>query len=910
MIGVNFTSSRIIIFIGYALILPCNTLLVIIFWDTFNRIFSLRKVKQLVSGIDSGQAISSIISYFSIPFIIYFLPSSTYILILSVLSLLGYTYELIYIQNNFEYIEVEKKNQENTNTIPQIAKGNFKKYLNILSIFIILSLFAASFVEYSFLIVITDQFPSEKNLTNFLSFLGGMIVISSFLIQVFLNDLILDNFGLRISLLIVPVIIFVVSIVSIVIEFTLPQDSRLLLFLFIFLSMNHLLVSSLRDALEYPSIKYYFFVLPISIRFTEQNRIDGVVRLTGLAVAGLFMFFLNQFEGLTIVHNSYALVVIAIIWAFVNHKLFIQYQEKLKEGLLLALNRPYKTDHLHQIYIYFLKTVKVQDYLLNIFKNFSYTLLKDTIDDALNFILKDKEIKIQDLQNKTIENLIYSSNRYLRLKSLEKIKKKPNPENLKYLSRLFTDIDPYVKKKVFIVAAELDYEPTLAILAEYFDKTFYTNVVFEAFAIFKNKAIPFLDRIFNTSNDQVILKNIVKLMGYIGTKEAIFWLNEKSNYPNKDVNNKVVSELAILDQKVSVNQKVWAKNKVRNKITDLLWTIYMLSLIEKKKDYEQLAQTVYYESRLHLEQIFNLLKIVYGSQSIDLVKQNYLLNTPDTVSYALELLNIIVENDLKITLLPALDDMSNKDKIRRVATRYGIALFELEKSDNFWRFIFGINHSPITHWIKILALECYLMENLTLPISNSVLGLIQHPKYSIAETAAWVILTIDKPTQDSILSTLPKARQNYLRYRFNLKQRWSFGIPILKIEQVRWLEQLLLFRGFQPYLLLNIAEISKLNHYPNQHILFEQIFHEEYIFILVEGKIKATREDGTDYIIQENNQLLFDIEADKYPQNLVTLEDTWIYEIEKSRLYLLFKHYPDIFDLFLNNLQTFIHTDA
>ena len=148
------------------------------------------------------------IAFFSIPILTTYLIDQTYdLLFVSAIASLGVFIFTLLLAINY-----------NLNRATKVLKGEevqkvsffslFKdKYLRLLSVFLIFSMGAAVFVDYTFLSATETMYPEEKDLSNFLSFFSGTVIVLSFLIQSFINDIIIGKFGLRVALMTMPLIL-------------------------------------------------------------------------------------------------------------------------------------------------------------------------------------------------------------------------------------------------------------------------------------------------------------------------------------------------------------------------------------------------------------------------------------------------------------------------------------------------------------------------------------------------------------------------------------------------------------------------------------------------------------------------------------------------------------------------------
>ncbi|MEQ9050609.1 MAG: hypothetical protein RLP11_09875, partial [Marinoscillum sp.] len=177
---------QILPFIMFVMIGPITAITLLGFWGIFGRVFDLRASKRIIGGIDTGALTATIIAFFSIPFItqLPFIDSTYDLLFVSAIASFGVLFFTIWIIRDF-----------NVNKATKVEKGDVKPvevnffdlikdpYLRLLSLFLIFSMGASVFVDYTFYSATEIMYPDEQELTNFLSFFSGTVMIMSFLIQ-------------------------------------------------------------------------------------------------------------------------------------------------------------------------------------------------------------------------------------------------------------------------------------------------------------------------------------------------------------------------------------------------------------------------------------------------------------------------------------------------------------------------------------------------------------------------------------------------------------------------------------------------------------------------------------------------------------------------------------------------------
>ncbi len=121
-------------------------------------------------------------------------------------------------------------------------------------------------------------------------------------------------------------------------------------------------------------------------------------------------------------------------------------------------------------------------------------------------------------------------------------------------------------------------------------------------------------------------------------------------------------------------------------------------------------------------------------------------------------------------------------------------------------------------------------------------------------------------------------------------------------------------RGIPPFeflsdeVLNSIAEKTSLEHYSKgTHILFQNGFPSEFLYIIKKGGVKVYRKaDGEDIIIDYRSEgetfgFLSLISGDKSRANVVAIDDTICYLIPKDTIRSLINQYPEARDFFLKS---------
>ena len=174
----------------------------------------------------------------------------------------------------------------------------------------------------------------------------------SLIMQTFVNDKIISNYGIKVSLYILPVIVGLFSIGALVTGIFFGHDIALtpntFIFFFLFMALTRLFNAMLRDSLENPVYKLLFIPLDSRLRFGIQAKVEGVVNESGRFVAGIsiFLFVLIPFFSLLWI----PVIILLLVGAYfvLGGKLYNGYRNKVREKLELTW-RPLTTVHVSTV---------------------------------------------------------------------------------------------------------------------------------------------------------------------------------------------------------------------------------------------------------------------------------------------------------------------------------------------------------------------------------------------------------------------------------------------------------------------------------------------------------------------------------------------------------------------------------
>ncbi len=783
------------------------------FWGIFGRVFNLKQQKRIIGGIDTGQLFATMVAFFSIPVItrLPFFDDTYDLLFVSSVASLGVFVFTILLTTNFNLdkatktLSSEPKKKEDKVSYLDLFKN---KYLRLLSVFLIFSMGASVFANFTFISSLEVWFKlddktllpaemdvQEQQLSDFLSFFNAAIIILSFFIQSFINDFIIGKFGLKIALMTMPFILVIFTLGAIVSGHLFTYDIRTeeYILFFLFTASAKLFTDSLKDALENPAFKLFFLPIEIQKRFDIQTRVEGVVNEFAKLTAGAMQLGLGLLAFFELIHYSYFILAMAAMVVWLSSRLFVQYKQTLKETLQkqrTALKDTGKKNE-ESIINVLKQDVKSRDadlalHSLKIFEKlepieFEYVLL-DMLNsrnagirehaykklgeylcfDALEIIEREAETEGDEgalaaakatlkllreaqefqLTEVNIRKLVRSTEATDRAKGARLLIKASEDKHIAYLVELLRDINPMVRTAAMTTAGKVRRPELWTILVENLHLATYSNVAMSALTAAGDATFHTIDSSFYKTGQYLpTMQRIVQLMGRIGGRQAVDLLWKKIDFPDKKIVSELLLSLSYLGFTAKEFQASRIKLMVEAEIGDVAWNIKVLEEIPRHSQYDTMIRAAFAEEdKTNFSNIFMLLGMMYDAQNVLLVKENLEIGTTESVSFAVEMLDVFVGEELKPKLFPILDDLKIEDRLAKLRNHYPPEDFE--SYEDLLLQIVNRDYNRVNRYTKTLAL--YRLSEVSKDVSMDLIANLFNPDPLILQTAAYAIYKIDK----------------------------------------------------------------------------------------------------------------------------------------------------------------------
>lgn len=933
-------------FVLFVLIGPITSITLLGFWGVFGRVFDLKQSKRIIGGIDTGQLTATMVAFFSIPAMteLGLIDKTNDLLYISAGAAFGILFFTIWIIKGFNIdsaTKIRKKDKVKPVKFIDLIKN---RYLRLLSLFLIFSMGSAVFTDYVFLSATETMYPDEDELRNFLSFFNGTIMVVSFLIQSFINDIVIGKYGLKVSLMVMPFVLAIFTLGAIISGHIFVYDIKTeeYLFFFIFTGMGKLFTASLKDALENPAFKLFFLPFDLKIRFDIQSKIEGVVNEVAVLVAGAMQIGLGLLTFFKLIHYTYFIMALAFVIIYYAGKLFSEYKNALKSTLRdqksklkgqgtrnehntinvikselrnrdpkRIMNALKLMERIEPIMLDFslLDFIRSEHKELRIYayKRLGQLRSFNTLEILDREVRKEKDPEVKEVAAAAIEvlheiddfrltetgvkKLVRSTDIKNRIYATKALVKLDEDKYVPFLAELMRDINPHVRRSAMISAGKLKRPEFWSILIENLHLPTYSNSADSALISSGESMFSTIDSTFYKTGQHLdTMIRIVQIMGKVGGRAASELLWKKIDFPDKQIVSEILLSLSYIGFEAKEFQAARIKIAIENDIGDIAWNIKALMEIPSDDFIDKMIiNAIKEENKKNFDNIFMLLSMIYDSQSIRLVKDNIEVGTTDSVSFAIEMLDIFVDEDLKPKLFSVLDDVKDTEKLTKLNDFYPPEDFE--SYEDLLLQIINRDYNHINIWTKGLS-----MYKLTLirgvKITDDIIANLFNPDPLMLQTAAAVMFKLDKESyhhhtrrlKSSVKKELDKA---IVPPVFQSKDE-KFYQKLLIIERAILLKQLDIFESIPGVILVELALCLDEIKVDKGTTLIEQGDNgNSPVYIVLSGKLKVHDGDDLKQVVKERgiygHKLV--IGTDINPYTVTADVESIVLVLDKDELY-------------------------
>lgn len=683
------------------------------FWAVVAKLFNLQQSKRLSSLINTGEVISSVGMYLTIPILVNLVSTETLLLIavgmLIICSFLLRSIHRNFVTGNEEEKEIDTEKQ----SIPAFENVEIVDRVYYRNIFLLalLPVFALFYVEYIFFSESRAVFPNKELLASFLGFFFGISAIIEMVIKTFLYNKLINKYGIRAGILILPLsLLFSFTIATI---YGVGYDTAAVFFACI--ALSRFFMSAVRKAIAEPAYQVLYQPIPARFRLSIQGRIEGRAKSLGGLLAGIVLILLVNVLDFNVLVLTIIFLLVTLIWILLSVLGQSSYKRMVRDRVFNFPVKAPKGAMLSKV------MVKEKPYDVLTSQVFS-TRDEDRIEAAIGLGFSKR----------------FTSG--------------------KNLIPLLQDSYPKVREAAIYSAGQLGRAELWPYLMEQLDQDRFSTAASEALKMVGTPVIKHMEKSFLNHGDRKerCLK-LLEIVEEIGGNDAVKFMRKNLDNPDRLLKDRVIKALCNLGYKCNSTEQLILLTELDDYLKIFAWLLAaQYDLIDVYERESQIMLNLEREKKWIMLRAFTILELVYGSRFhvITLLDKE---NDVDIRDYLIEIADLLLPENVKNKILPFLDC----DSLTEMQARYSV-FFPQAKLTVEERLMDIINkdYTRISRWTKAVAIKelvHYPKENVTaILVANAVSS-----SKVISETAFYVLRIVNPERFGSVMETMIKTRDHF-----------------------------------------------------------------------------------------------------------------------------------------------------
>jgi len=698
-----------------------NVLVVVLsaqFWILVNVVFNPREAKRMIGFFTSGGILGGVFGGLLTGYLGGKIPD--YLLFIAT----GLLFASIFVVNSIFIWQKKSKgiyahpDQDEKGGRGKLSRVGFKDcfdtvrknyYLVLLAAIVTLTFVVPTFIDWQSKVVIENKFQPDEYTTFFGYFHAGLLVVP-FFISILMTSSIIKRFGIRLTLLLYPLILLLCSlgiaaVPGILFAVLIKGSDKCLSF-----SLNQ----SVRELLYIPISQEQKYKAKIFIDMFLNRFAKGI----GAMVLFVFIFIpMNWQDRVKIV--SVIAILFILAWIFLNLKVSKEYTNTIKDQLKMKWDRADRfvaetvdidytklvfdlmeskdrSSVLYSLHLFDLirqdkltpelrklisyKSDEVKASSLGVLLEADETTLMPETEDYIDDEVLQKEIKeiisldvYQEIMRNYVDKLMVEESDDSEVGKMEVAKAiglmDAQSPLVQKLEGLLQEESPEISKYAVESAARIGRRGYVPTIVHKLGNPLSRQDASAALEKFGQRIIGTLsDYLGDAEEDIEVRRELASVLARIGSQDAVDSLTLELEEEKEDLDLDIIDALDRIrcEHPDILFQKENIKTKVAREIKKYYQSLvrFIESIPEGTTKDPQQPQPKHLADLM--TNIFKLLGLIYPHEDIFKAYQNLRTGTVDSMAYAVELLDNTLEKEMRDLILPIVEDISPDQKVRRI----------------------------------------------------------------------------------------------------------------------------------------------------------------------------------------------------------------------------------------------------
>jgi hypothetical protein len=631
--------------------------------------------------------------------------------------------------------------------------------------------------------VTREQYPAEEDMARFLGIFTGSMMIFTLLVKLLVFSYLIRNYGLRTCLAISPLLVAVFTAIAIIVGMTMgytPEASSGFLIFFLLLALSRLFSKSLKDSIESPSFKVIYQTIDEKIRYEIQSGMDGTVNEIAALSSGLILAGMGVLSFIKLIHFSWVLFIFIIIWVFVAITLYNEYRKSIRKALETGDKKDTHSDAAVKGAVnnrFAAESSFRKDYFRLISgdyspleSNMSLWYFRKIIDhsssgndtgmvpvlrklNSLGTIDEDNRRLSGELVRRLEEIASDGRSDSDKLISARKVLAGSRMPQTTEILRLLRDNSIEAKRLGIFMIGKFKLKDLLPEVCECLNIKGMETDAFSVLNTFGNEAGAELERFYLASSGNInTSKTILRLLVKINTHESRLFLFSRLWSNSRPIKELALKCLISNEFRPSEEEKDKLHQLISETIGIMTWNLSARQSIERNSN-QVLHEVIDKEIKRWRSYLFDLLSITYDRGSVVKIQENLDSETVESVNYALEMIDIVIDETIKQKLIMLVDAVPDEEKLKNLYQFYPV---EVPDYNKLIEDIINRDYNLVSIWTKASVLRSIReVEGETL--TESVVALLFSPEEILQEEAVRIIAGSGKELYKSIAHRLPAS---------------------------------------------------------------------------------------------------------------------------------------------------------
>jgi len=881
-LGFWLAPSKWLAFAMFTCIGPFLALIYFVLRSLVGQLFDLRQSKRLYGLISTGDVISAILGFFSVPVFISLFGNVNDLLLIAA-GALGLAWLLINLINR-QFAEELSTNDTSSNDGEERPQANIgfvdlfrRRYFLLIALLAMLVMVGFYYIDYAFLAQLRIRFADKAFLARFISLFYGIIRIVELLVKTFLSGRLLSHYGMKFGLASVPVMLCISTGLAALFSLGLSAGGHAV---FLLMALSKMIERVAIKSFHDPSFNILYQPLDREIRLSVQTRIEGIIQQGVVGIAGGTLWLFSWTGSFNVV--VIALVLVVACWTVATILVYREYRVSLLDNLAERARLRAESERVGPSSIEilggllqesgFLRGAYLLDWLARLSPAEIGTFLRSglghvsarvrrelwQVAGALRFLpVHQEEARLENETEEEVRRVGLQVLRQLEeealkgrdAKGLRRLSEAPETaqrllalrlleaggEDI-ILDRLLGDREALVRRQALVTAGRRGESQWWSSIVTQLASPQAHHV---AAAVLREKgeeALVVLEEFWAQAGQQrEVAARATRLCAQVGGEQVKSLLLNRLSIMEVEVKTEALDGLRLCGfRAVSTDELGQVEQRLEEAVDDTAWAMAGILDLESEERGGDLRRQLGLEIDALRERIFSLLELVHESQQIGLVRDSFKSGSGDGRIYALELLDVLLAPSVREMLFPVLEDLTLNQRLRRLEDHFPQQrLSAVERLKD----IVNCEYSRASRWTRVCALHALAGMDGN-GVFDEQLAQLFNPDPLLHESAGKDISAGDPTVFSQYAEKLPRAIRSDLLELLSMPERKSI------FEKVLLLKKTGVLKGVAEVRLALLADYCEVGQFPAGSAILEEGKQIDRAYLLVDGSVEVRGERG------------------------------------------------------------------